>query len=131
MNRRGFLSSILALGVAPAIVRADSLMRIIPRETSVFVAGIESAPIAASGNVVTMVDRLGRTWRTSRELFLYSPLTVSKLIVPEGCTVHTNGHSLLVGQTLTNHGTIIADTSRMHTLDAQFAYNVRPQPLTK
>ena len=31
MNRRGFLGSILALGAAPAIVRADSLMRIIPR----------------------------------------------------------------------------------------------------
>lgn len=31
MNRRGFLSGILALGVAPAIVRADSLMRIVPR----------------------------------------------------------------------------------------------------
>jgi hypothetical protein len=34
MNRRGFIGSILALGAAPAIVRADSLMRIIPRETS-------------------------------------------------------------------------------------------------
>jgi len=33
MNRRSFMSSILALGVAPAIVRADSLMRIVPRET--------------------------------------------------------------------------------------------------
>lgn len=33
MNRRGFLSSILALGAAPAIVRADSLMRVVPRET--------------------------------------------------------------------------------------------------
>ena len=33
MNRRGFLGSILALGAAPAIVRADSLMRIVPRET--------------------------------------------------------------------------------------------------
>ncbi len=32
MNRRGFLTGILALGMAPAIVRADSLMRIIPRE---------------------------------------------------------------------------------------------------
>lgn len=30
MNRRGFLGSILALGAAPAIVRADSLMRIVP-----------------------------------------------------------------------------------------------------
>lgn len=28
MNRRGFLSSILALGAAPAIVRAESLMKV-------------------------------------------------------------------------------------------------------
>lgn len=33
MNRRSFLWSILAAAVAPAIVRADSLMRIVPRET--------------------------------------------------------------------------------------------------
>ena len=37
VNRRGFLGTCLALGVAPAIVRADSLMRIVPRETGVFV----------------------------------------------------------------------------------------------
>lgn len=30
MNRRGFLGSILALGAAPAIVRAESIMRITP-----------------------------------------------------------------------------------------------------
>lgn len=30
MNRRGFMSSLLALGMAPAIVRAESLMRIKP-----------------------------------------------------------------------------------------------------
>ena len=35
MNRRGFLGSILAACAAPAIVRADSLMRIVPRETEV------------------------------------------------------------------------------------------------
>jgi hypothetical protein len=29
MDRRGFLSSILALGMAPAIVRAESIMRIV------------------------------------------------------------------------------------------------------
>lgn len=38
MNRRGFLGSILALGVAPAIVRADSLMRIVPRELGIYTA---------------------------------------------------------------------------------------------
>lgn len=35
MNRRGFLGAILAAAVAPAIVRADALMRIVPRETTV------------------------------------------------------------------------------------------------
>lgn len=32
MNRRGFLGSILTACAAPAIVRADSLMRIVPRD---------------------------------------------------------------------------------------------------
>ena len=35
MNRRGFLQSCIALAAAPAIVRADSLMRIVPRNTLV------------------------------------------------------------------------------------------------
>lgn len=35
MNRRGFLGTILAAAVAPAIVRADALMRIVPREATV------------------------------------------------------------------------------------------------
>lgn len=35
MNRRGFLQFILAAAAAPAIVWADSLMRIIPRETTI------------------------------------------------------------------------------------------------
>lgn len=37
MDRRGFLQSILVAAVAPAIVRADSLMRIIPTETTIFI----------------------------------------------------------------------------------------------
>lgn len=36
MNRRGFLTSIIALGAAPAIVRADSLMRVVPMDVDVF-----------------------------------------------------------------------------------------------
>ncbi len=35
MNRRSFLGSILLAGAAPAIVRADSLMRVIPRELGI------------------------------------------------------------------------------------------------
>ncbi len=36
MDRRGFLSSCITLAAAPAIVRADSLMRIVPIDTQVF-----------------------------------------------------------------------------------------------
>lgn len=43
VNRRGFLGAILAASVAPAIVRADSLMRIIPQEITLFIPG--SAPL--------------------------------------------------------------------------------------
>lgn len=35
-TRRSFLGLILALGAAPAIVRADALMRVVPRETTLF-----------------------------------------------------------------------------------------------
>lgn len=35
LTRRGFLSTILAAAVAPAIVRADSLMRIVPRDATI------------------------------------------------------------------------------------------------
>lgn len=35
MNRRGFLGSIIAACAAPAIVRADSLMRIVARDATV------------------------------------------------------------------------------------------------
>ena len=40
MNRRGFLQTCLALAAAPAIVRADSLMRIVPRELSLILPGV-------------------------------------------------------------------------------------------
>ena len=46
MNRRSFLSSCLALAAAPAIVRADSLMRIVPRDRLV----LKPAVYDCSGN---------------------------------------------------------------------------------
>lgn len=36
VNRRGFLKAILAVAAAPAIVRADSLMKVIPRNVEVW-----------------------------------------------------------------------------------------------
>ena len=41
MNRRGFLGSIIALAAAPAIVRADALMRIVPRDAVIIVPDIQ------------------------------------------------------------------------------------------
>lgn len=40
MNRRGFLGSILVACAAPAIVRADSLMRIVPIDTDVMLGRV-------------------------------------------------------------------------------------------
>lgn len=48
MNRRSFLATILASAVAPAIVRADSLMRIVPRET--LVIATSDLPLEAWAN---------------------------------------------------------------------------------
>lgn len=57
MNRRGFLTGILAACAAPAIVRADSLMRIVPLDTTIvlpsaaqtMLAELEAADAFAAG----------------------------------------------------------------------------------
>lgn len=49
MDRRGFLGSILALGAAPAIVRADSLMRIIPTDATLILQNAMRAAWATGG----------------------------------------------------------------------------------
>lgn len=57
MNRRGFLGAILAAAAAPAIVRADSLMRIVPRETEVLTwSGVDLAGGGASEVVIQWID---------------------------------------------------------------------------
>ena len=65
MNRRGFLGSILALGAAPAIVRADSLMRIVPLDTSVLFGAydvvIDAGPVY--GNQLLTVEEMVREMR--------------------------------------------------------------------
>lgn len=49
MDRRGFLGSILVACVAPAIVRADSLMQIVPVETTLYV--VQWGPNCVATNV--------------------------------------------------------------------------------
>ena len=51
LTRRGFLLSCLALGAAPAIVRADSLMRVVAKDVGVLRADVH---IFAGG--ITWVD---------------------------------------------------------------------------
>ena len=62
MNRRGFLLGCLAAAAAPAIVRADSLMRIVPRETAIllpeFIGAGEDALVSYSE--VWHIDHLRR-----------------------------------------------------------------------
>lgn len=55
VNRRGFLGSILTLAAAPAIVRADSLMRIVPVETL-----IDTRPVV---DVAALEEQIRRRMR--------------------------------------------------------------------
>lgn len=61
MNRRGFLGSLLAAAVAPAIVRADSLMRIVPTETTILSA-LEQFVVTSvgSGNTLLTMEEITR-----------------------------------------------------------------------
>ena len=49
MNRRSFLSTILAAACAPAIVRADSLMRIVPRDLGLYGYTASSDAVTEAG----------------------------------------------------------------------------------
>jgi hypothetical protein len=53
MNRRGFLGSVLALAVAPAIVRASSLMKLAPEFEE-----IESGLIVPKGNQLLTISQI-------------------------------------------------------------------------
>jgi hypothetical protein len=44
MNRRGFLGAILACGAAPAIVRAESLMKIYVPQQKIFLRDLSAYP---------------------------------------------------------------------------------------
>lgn len=47
-TRRSFIGSILALGAAPAIVRADSLMRVVPVSAGIWVPDVAIQPCSAA-----------------------------------------------------------------------------------
>lgn len=76
MNRRTFLGAILATACAPAIVRADSLMRLYPRELRF--AERAALPVVDFGNVIET------TWRDkSLAIYSYEARDVELLIAPD------------------------------------------------
>lgn len=54
-TRRSFLGSILALGAAPAIVRADALMRVVPRETTLLADDVIFSSVDFEGAMKAVV----------------------------------------------------------------------------
>lgn len=88
MNRRGFLGSILALGAAPAIVRADSLMRVVPRETTILTATAgmltESALEDAMIEIYRLADVRGRLLAIRpTKLYVHPDRVLSALAIAE------------------------------------------------
>ena len=93
MNRRGFLAGIIATASAPAIVRADSLMRIVPRATTLLaptfynttaeevgrmlgeMAGDKLDAPALGGDIVSIAidTRTGRAWYRGNGIWTMAP----------------------------------------------------------
>src|SRR5690349_5897100 len=84
MNRRGFLGTILAACAAPAIVRADSLMRIIPVETKVLAPVFATGSAAITGGTVL----LDAVWSVSSDGQYWE----EALISAEGCVIVPAGY---------------------------------------
>ena len=94
MNRRGFLGAMLAACAAPAIVRADSLMRIIPMDVPVIEvpSGMVMMQEACGEDIPEwMAQQLGERVQLVREMVLYGSLyaaTSKSLYLPELQIVH-------------------------------------------
>lgn len=79
MNRRGFLSGILALGAAPAIVRADSLMRIVPIDMGVELEWMPgwamwNSSVVLNEHWMVMAQQTGARMALIREMVRYNVL---------------------------------------------------------
>lgn len=97
MNRRSFLQSILLTATAPAIVRADSLMRIVPRDTTILTEqAIEEAMI----EILRMTDSRGKRLGYSPKAIYVLPKfydAAVKLLSPTGMPVMSSPELELVG----------------------------------
>lgn len=66
ISRRGFLASCIALSAAPAIVRADSLMKIVPRKTMVL--GWNPAGLAECASLHDDISGFSYRWITEQSV---------------------------------------------------------------
>jgi hypothetical protein len=88
MDRRGFLGSILALGVAPAIVRAGSLMRIAPpKMPSVGIIIGESSGWMEPGSEQAMIDLMNARIAAAKRMMIQQITTGLYLPREQGISI--------------------------------------------
>ena len=102
MNRRSFLGSILAAAVAPAIVRADSLMRIVPRETVLIDPWFDNVKMLGhfDGDFtieswIQPITGLVSEYRVTRGVARYDNLSIAALAFPAPAAGEWTYHCIL------------------------------------
>jgi hypothetical protein len=84
VTRRGFMQSILALGAAPAIVRADSLMRVVPREKGIITLDyLRSVARTLRGNSIDDPIATAQMWAATWAATHEDPLAQVAIITPK------------------------------------------------
>lgn len=85
MNRRGFLQSCLALGMAPALVRVDSLMAM-PRRIALWVPTL----LPPVGSILEFLDAAGACLATlDLSPNLWKPASEGMIVAKDGCVMST------------------------------------------
>ena len=78
MNRRGFLSGIIAACAAPAIVRADSLMRVVPNQTIAILPDLQRFGLVPTS--IVMPPEVGEMLHDWLILDMHKPSFVRTLV---------------------------------------------------
>lgn len=111
MNRRGFIGSILAACAAPAIVRADSLMRIIAPETTV--ATVQWGHQVVDEYIVTKISEASGNKILTLDMIAREAIRIAHERVPFIGSVSTEHNFLNLGDRLTMPREKVGDTIRI------------------
>lgn len=106
MNRRGFLGSILAACAAPAIARADSLMRIVPMETTIETVNVVEVmfgnQLRNASTIAAMALRLVNEHYNGDLKLLdvshdaYRDAYTARIIIPDGAQMKPQGDTIKI-----------------------------------